>query len=682
MSFNKYPYTDFHEMNDDWIISKIKNVEDAEKNTAEYKDQAIEAKNAAQGYAESASESKNAAANSAASAQASAENAAASAQSILPAATRAIEQVEILQSQVDNIIPDGTQTEGNTELIDIRTEQYGISSDSAGNAVRDQISRVRYNIEELKASYHPGFNLFDKNAIYTGYRYGNLTGSLHADDDYYCTAPIPVKDAQLMVRCNKQCNIVRFDATGSPIETSTPGNYVSPNRYATNIKSTHGNASFIAFYFENATDPDEIMITYTNETNSGDVTVDKWAEVFPGLSYQAYELIQETEDITSKDVEIESYSVKQLTKSIDSYTGSLVIDAPSKGSGTSWFTLVRTCEPLKSYVLEFLGKCNHPEYLSDGSKGAFIAIEFYDASGTIIGSYFNSYITSSDMRYHKYEYIAPIGAHSVHLRFRVRANTTCSLSNVRLTKRDTYFQRQQNGLFIEGHRGVNTVAPENTMPAFVLGKLAGFSAIITNINCTADGVLVALHDDTIDRTSNGSGDVRDFTYAELLDFDFGSWFNAAYTGTKIPTFENVVKFHTMAGMKMCVSLHHNLSESELDNMVEILKKYNQDKICTIKSFEYDDLLYLAGKLPDATFVYYYNNWTSTEVNGMLALGVDHIVMESPGTAIPSDENIAYAMSRGVIVSIFTAHTNCINDCIAKGITRFCTDACSDFVLGM
>lgn len=93
---------------------------------------------------------------------------------------------------------------------------------------------------------------------------------------------------------------------------------------------------------------------------------------------------------------------------------------------------------------------------------------------------------------------------------------------------------------IVAHRGLLHHAPENTLAAFraCLELRLGFEF---DVERTQDGQLVCLHDDTVDRTTNGSGKVSELTLDELRRLDAGSWFAPQFAGERIPTVEEVLK---------------------------------------------------------------------------------------------------------------------------------------------
>jgi len=96
------------------------------------------------------------------------------------------------------------------------------------------------------------------------------------------------------------------------------------------------------------------------------------------------------------------------------------------------------------------------------------------------------------------------------------------------------------GLHRVAHRGYSAVAPENTLPALAAGVLAGATLIEFDVRTTADGVPVVIHDRTVDRTTDGTGEVGELTLDEISALDAGSWFSPAYAGIRIPLLHQVI----------------------------------------------------------------------------------------------------------------------------------------------
>lgn len=91
---------------------------------------------------------------------------------------------------------------------------------------------------------------------------------------------------------------------------------------------------------------------------------------------------------------------------------------------------------------------------------------------------------------------------------------------------------------IYGHRGASAYAPENTLEAFQLAMNMGADGFELDVHMSSDGHLVVIHDETVDRTTNGTGFVRDFTLAQLKTLDASNGMTA-YQGARIPTLEEV-----------------------------------------------------------------------------------------------------------------------------------------------
>jgi glycerophosphoryl diester phosphodiesterase len=91
--------------------------------------------------------------------------------------------------------------------------------------------------------------------------------------------------------------------------------------------------------------------------------------------------------------------------------------------------------------------------------------------------------------------------------------------------------------FIAAHRGDRALAPENTIPAFEAAFASGSQFVETDLQLTADGQVVLMHDDTVDRTTDGTGAVSALTLAEIRALDAGSWYGTDFAGTRVPVLE-------------------------------------------------------------------------------------------------------------------------------------------------
>lgn len=92
---------------------------------------------------------------------------------------------------------------------------------------------------------------------------------------------------------------------------------------------------------------------------------------------------------------------------------------------------------------------------------------------------------------------------------------------------------------IWAHRGARRMAPENTVPAFELGLAQGAEGVEFDVQLTADGIPVVIHDETVERTTNGEGLVQDFSLAALQSLDASAG-HEGFAGVQIPTLAEVL----------------------------------------------------------------------------------------------------------------------------------------------
>lgn len=96
--------------------------------------------------------------------------------------------------------------------------------------------------------------------------------------------------------------------------------------------------------------------------------------------------------------------------------------------------------------------------------------------------------------------------------------------------------------WVIAHRGASGHAPENTLAAYERAVELGAGFIETDLHLTRDARFVAIHDSTLERTTNGRGNVHDFTLGELRKLDAGMWFDRQFMGQSIPTLEEILAF--------------------------------------------------------------------------------------------------------------------------------------------
>jgi glycerophosphoryl diester phosphodiesterase len=97
-------------------------------------------------------------------------------------------------------------------------------------------------------------------------------------------------------------------------------------------------------------------------------------------------------------------------------------------------------------------------------------------------------------------------------------------------------------VLVIAHRGASGHAPENTLAAFRKAVALGASFIETDLQLSRDAHFMAIHDDSVNRTTSGRGSVHDLTLAELRQLDAGSWFGSEFSGEHIPTLEEILQF--------------------------------------------------------------------------------------------------------------------------------------------
>ncbi|MEH0870516.1 glycerophosphodiester phosphodiesterase [Serratia liquefaciens] len=101
---------------------------------------------------------------------------------------------------------------------------------------------------------------------------------------------------------------------------------------------------------------------------------------------------------------------------------------------------------------------------------------------------------------------------------------------------------------IVAHRGGGSLSPENTLAAIDVGARHGHKMIEFDVKLAQDGQIFLLHDDTLDRTSNGWGVAGELPWDKLVQLDAGNWYNSAYKGERLPLLAEVAERCQQHGM--------------------------------------------------------------------------------------------------------------------------------------
>ncbi|MED3651865.1 glycerophosphodiester phosphodiesterase [Heyndrickxia sporothermodurans] len=138
-----------------------------------------------------------------------------------------------------------------------------------------------------------------------------------------------------------------------------------------------------------------------------------------------------------------------------------------------------------------------------------------------------------------------------------------------------------NRILNVAHRGASGYAPEHTLVSYELGERLKGDYIEIDLQMTQDGKLIAMHDEKLDRTTNGTGYVKDYTLAEIKQLDAGSWFNEKYpdlakpeyVGLKVPTLEEIIQKFGRSGRYYIETKSPDVYPGMEEELIRILDKY-------------------------------------------------------------------------------------------------------------
>ncbi|TYR82473.1 glycerophosphodiester phosphodiesterase [Priestia megaterium] len=151
-------------------------------------------------------------------------------------------------------------------------------------------------------------------------------------------------------------------------------------------------------------------------------------------------------------------------------------------------------------------------------------------------------------------------------------------------------------MYVVGHRGAAGTFPENTMISFQEAAKVGAHGIELDVHMTKDGELAVIHDEKVDRTTDGKGYVKDLTYKEIQSLDARYKFKKQYGRCRIPTLDEVLEWAHDQHISVNIELKNNLFEYTYLEMkvLDLIYRYKMKQRIVISSFNHNSLARVAS----------------------------------------------------------------------------------------
>jgi glycerophosphoryl diester phosphodiesterase len=231
---------------------------------------------------------------------------------------------------------------------------------------------------------------------------------------------------------------------------------------------------------------------------------------------------------------------------------------------------------------------------------------------------------------------------------------------------------------IIGHRGVSSLAPENTIAGFKLAKELGASIIETDLYITKDNHIVAMHDPLIERTTNGSGNIENMTLAELKQFVVNKQFPGKFLDERIPTLQEILDY--IRGTDCSIILEIKSEQPRLiDELARVLNQVENKDNIIVGCFDQTKLKAVGGKVPDVKLLWF-NGWVAidTKLEESLRNSLDGVQFYEagfgPDYTTVGPKFLEASKHRNIQTWVWTINDNqSLNSFMAMGVHGITTD---------
>jgi glycerophosphoryl diester phosphodiesterase len=135
------------------------------------------------------------------------------------------------------------------------------------------------------------------------------------------------------------------------------------------------------------------------------------------------------------------------------------------------------------------------------------------------------------------------------------------------------------------HRGYSAIAPENTLAAVEAALRSGAEYVEIDVHSTADGVPVVVHDATVDRTTDGTGEVASLTSGYVTGLDAGAWYSPVYAGQRVPTLDQVLDLLAPSHALLLLEVKGPRTRADVARIVETVMSRGLADRVLLQSFD-------------------------------------------------------------------------------------------------
>jgi glycerophosphoryl diester phosphodiesterase len=226
---------------------------------------------------------------------------------------------------------------------------------------------------------------------------------------------------------------------------------------------------------------------------------------------------------------------------------------------------------------------------------------------------------------------------------------------------------------IFGHRGAAGTYPENTMTSFEAAAASGAQGIELDVQLTKDGTIVVIHDETVNRTTNGKGAVNKYTYEELARLDASHKFNLQTGFCAIPTLEQVLQWLSNNNLIINIELKNNKIPYRglEEEVITLVRKYEMEKRTLLSSFNHYSMEKCHHMAPDIETAILYKQGLHSPWAYAKKVGASSI---HPNYKYISEAIIKLSMENGMEVRLYTVNDeNKMRELMSLGISAIITD---------